>query len=96
MERPPLSTGQRVIVVLHALLAGAFFVSGSASPGGDDGFADLARLAVLLIVGLYVLATATLTAVARYFVSGRLIRYGLIALGPPALMAIAVLFVRNA
>ncbi len=75
-ERPRLSTGQRVIVVLHALLAGAFFVSGSASPGGDDGFADLARLAVLLIVGIYVLATATVTAVARYFVSGRLIRTG--------------------
>ena len=96
MERPPLSTGQRVVVVLHVMLAGAFFVSGSVDPGGSDGFSDLARLAVLLIVGLYVLATATVTAVARYMVSGSAIRYGLIALGPPALMAVAVLFVRSA
>ena len=95
-ERPPLSTGQRIVVVLHLLLTGAFFVTGSADPGGGDGFSDLARLAVLLIVGLYVLATATVTATARYFVSGSLIRYGLIALGPPALMAIAILFVRGA
>lgn len=93
-EREPLSTGQRTIVALHAMLAGAFFVSGGLAPGGGDGFSDLARLAVLLIVGLYVLATATMTAVARYLVSGSLVRYGLIALGPPALMAIAILFVR--
>ncbi len=94
-ERDPLSTGQRIIVVLHAMLAGAFFVTGSVDPGGGDGFADLARLAVLLIVGLYVLATATVTAVARYLVSASLIRYPLIALGPPLLMAIAILFVRS-
>ena len=95
-EREPLSTGQRIIVALHAMLAGAFFVSGGLASGGDDGFADLARIAVLLIVGLYVLATATVTAVARFFVSASLIRYALVALGPPVLMAIAVLFVRAA
>ncbi len=96
MERPPLSTGQRIIVALHVMLAGAFFVSGSVDSGGGDGVSDLARLVVLLIVGLYVLATGTMTAVARYFVSGSLVRYGLIALGPPVLMAIAILFVRAA
>jgi hypothetical protein len=96
MERPPLSTGQRIVVVLHALVAGAFFVSGAVDSAGADGFSDLARLAVLLIVGLYLLATATVTAVARYFLSATVLRYGLIALGPPALMAIAILFVRGA
>ncbi len=96
MERPPLSTGQRIIVVLHVMLAGAFFVSGSVDSGGGDGVSDLARLVVLLIVGLYLLATGTVTAVARYLVSGSPVRYGLIALGPPALMAIAILFVRAA
>ena len=92
-----MSTGHRIVVVLHVMLAGAFFVSGSVDPGaGGDGVSALARLAVLLIVGLYVLATASMTAVARYAVSGSLIRYALIALGPPGLMAIAVLFVRSA
>ena len=97
MERPPLSTGQRIIVALHAMLAGAFFVTGSIeSGGGGDGFSDLARLAVLIIVGLYVLATVTVTVAARSFVSASVIRYALIALGPPALMAIALLVVRGA
>ncbi len=94
-EREPLSTGQRIIVVLHAMLAGAFFVSGSVASGGGDGFSDLARIAVLIIVGLYVLATATMTAVARYFVSAGVLRYALILLGPPGLMAIAILFLRS-
>lgn len=94
-EREPLSTGQRIIVVLHVMLAGALFVSGSVDPGGD-GFSDLARLAVLLIVGLYLLATATVTAIARFLMSASVLRYALIALGPPTLMAIAVLFVRAA
>lgn len=96
MERPPLSTGQRIVVVLHVMLAGAFFVSGSVDSAGGDGFSDLARLIVLLIVGLYLLATATVTAAARYLMSGSAVRYALIALGPPALMAVAVLFVRAA
>jgi hypothetical protein len=94
MERPPLSTGQRIVVVLHLMVAGAFFVSGSLTPGSGDGFADLARLAVILIVALYLLATGTMTAVARYLVSVSAIRYGLILLGPPALMALAILFLR--
>lgn len=93
-EREPLSTGQRIIVVLHAMVAGAFFVSGSIESGGSDGFADLARIAVLLLVGLYVLATATMTAVARYLVSSSPIRYALIAFGPPGLMTAAILFIR--
>jgi predicted transporter len=97
MERPSLSTGQRIIVALHAMLAGAFFVTGGIdSGGGGDGFSDLARIAVLIIVGLYVLATVTVTATARYFVSASFIRYALIALGPPVLMAIAILAVRGA
>ena len=93
-EREPLSTGQRIIVVLHALVAVAFFASAGLVSDGGDGFSDLARIAVLLIVGLYVLATATMTAVARYLVSASPIRYVLIAFGPPALMTVAILFVR--
>lgn len=89
-----MSTGQRIIVALHLMVAGAFFVSGGIASEGADGFSDLARIAVVLMVGLYVLATATVTAAARYLTSRSIIRYGLIALGPPALMAIAVLFVR--
>lgn len=89
-----MSTGQRIVVALHAMLAGAFFVSGSVESGGGDGFSDLASLVVLLIVGVYLLATATATAAARYLVSVSGIRYALIALGPPALMAVAVLFIR--
>lgn len=94
MERPPLTTGQRIFVALHLMVAGAFFVSGSLTPGSGDGFGDLARLAVVLMVGLYVLATGTMTAVARYLVSLNAVRYAIIVLGPPVLMAVAILFVR--
>ena len=93
-EKAPLTTGQRILVALHAILAGAFFVAGVVSANGSDGFADLARIAVLLITGLYVLATATVTAIARYLVSHSLLRYALIVAGPPALMALAILFIR--
>lgn len=95
-ERPPLTSGHRAIGAFHVLLAVAFVVVGFVDTGGGDGWSDLARLAIALIAGIYVLATATVTAVARYVLSGIGIRYGLLVVGPPALMAIAIVVIRGA
>jgi predicted transporter len=96
MERPPLSKAQRTIAVLHVLLAVAFVIVGLLDTSGGDGWSDLARLAVGLIAGIYLLATATVMAVARYVMSNNPARIALLVLGPPVLMVIAVFLVRGA
>lgn len=95
-ERPPLTSGHRVIGAFHVLLAVAFVVVGLIDTSGGDGWSDLARFAIALIAGIYVLATATIAAVARYAMSGAGIRYGLLLVGPPALMAVAIVAIRAA
>ena len=96
MERPPLSMGHNAVTGLHVLFAVVFGVFGLIDTSGGDGFADLARFALLLMAGLYLLAVATVAAVARYATSVSAIRYALIALGPPVLTVIAILFIRGA
>lgn len=95
-ERPPLTSGQRAIGAFHVLLAVAFVVVGLVDTSGSDGWSDLARLAIALLAGIYVLATATIAAVARYALSGAAIRYGILVAGPPVLMAAAILAIRAA
>jgi uncharacterized membrane protein len=95
MERPPLSTIQRITAGAHVLLALAFVAVGFIDAGGGDGWSDLARVAVALIAGIYLLATATVTAAARYAVSASAARIGLIVLGPPVLIAIAIVLIRG-
>jgi hypothetical protein len=95
MERPPLSKAQRTIAALHVFLALAFALVGVLDTSGGDGWSDLARLAVGVIAGIYLLATATVMAVARYLMSSTPVRLVLLVLGPPALMVIAILIVRG-
>jgi hypothetical protein len=95
MDRPPLSKPQRTIAMLHVLLAVAFAIVGLLDTSGSAGWTDLARVAVGLIAGIYLLATATVMAVARYVMSNNAARVALLVLGPPAMMVIAILFVRG-
>ncbi len=95
MERPPLSKVQRTIAALHVFLALVFAIVGILDTSGSDGWSDLAILAVGLIAGIYLLATATVMAVARYVMSSNAARTALLVLGPPALMVIAILLVRG-
>ena len=93
--RPHLSTGQRLVASFHASLALVFVVVSFVDASGSEGFSDLARLVTVILAGMYLLAVATVTAVARYAVSNGAVRIGLLALGPPALMVVAIFAIRG-
>jgi hypothetical protein len=94
-EKPSLSRSQRLILAFHIALALVFVATGFFDTSGGDGFADLARLLLVLLAGIYLLAVATIAAISRYLVSGAALRSALLLLGPPVMMAIAIVAIRG-
>jgi hypothetical protein len=95
MERPPLSRSSRLILGFHVLLAIIFAVVGLVDTAAGDGWADLARFVTLLLAGAYLLAVATITAIARYATANATVRVLLLLFGPPVLIVIAIFAIRG-
>lgn len=96
MDKPPFTRSQRMILQAQVSLAVIFVIVGFIDTSGADGWSDLARLVTVVLAGVYLLAVATVTAIARYATSATGTRTALVVLGPPALMVIAFFVIRAA
>ncbi|HEY5684230.1 MAG TPA: hypothetical protein VIY70_02560 [Acidimicrobiia bacterium] len=94
-NRVPLSRLQVIILAVHAMLAVIFSVAGYLDSGGADGWADLARVAALLLGAVYLVAVGTVAAVARYLMREGFLRTAFVLAGPPILIGVAISAIRN-
>lgn len=94
-NRAPFTRLQLVILGAHVVLAVAFSIAGYVDAGGADGWADLARVATLLLGGVYLVAVGTVAAIARYLMNDGFLRTAFVLAGPPILIGIAISAIRN-
>jgi hypothetical protein len=94
-NRAPFTRLQLVILGVHVVLAIGFSVAGYIDAGGADGWADLARVATLLLGAIYLVAVGSVAAIARWFMNDGFLRTAFVLAGPPILIGIAISAIRN-
>jgi hypothetical protein len=94
-NRAPFTRIQWIILGAHVVLVLAFSIAGYIDAGGADGWADLARVATLLLGAVYLVAVGTVAAIARHLMNDGFLRTAFVLAGPPILIGIAISAIRN-
>jgi hypothetical protein len=90
----PLTLPQRAVLAVQVALAAGFAAIGLVAAGGSDGWADLARVAVAVLAGGYLLGALLAAVIARRWLASGWARLLLLVAGPPAGLLATVLAVR--
>ncbi len=93
-SKPPLGNAPRVILALHVVLALGLAIAGLHDISGSDGMAGLARLVVLLLVGVWLVGVVVSGLLARFATTHVWLRIAVVSLGPLVALMGLVLFAR--
>lgn len=95
-SRPPLTRGQWTVLGLWLLLAMTLTVIAVVSSQGTTGFEDLLVFVAIIFFVFAVAAIVVIWAIARYLVSDTVMRWTVLAAGPPTLFVFLIILLRLA
>lgn len=93
-SQPPLGKAPRAILALHVVLALGLGIAGLLDISGSDGMAGLARVVVLLLVGVWLVGVVASGLLARFAMAHVWLRIAVVSLGPVVALVGLVLFAR--